>query len=116
MALQALDHVFVVHDLVPDIDRRAVLLQRALDDLDGTHDARAKAARLRQIDFHGTSITQVAPHIHFAKLSEQAPGHADELQYPHHAGSRAAIHRPKRMEAQGFVSKNRRRGKVDCDS
>ena len=59
--LQALDHVFVVHDLVADIDRRAVFLQRPLDDLDGAHDAGAKAARLRQIHFHGTPITQVAP-------------------------------------------------------
>jgi hypothetical protein len=59
--LQAFDHVFIVHDLVAHIDRRAVFLERTLDDLDGTHDARTKAAGLRQINFHGTLITQDAP-------------------------------------------------------
>ena len=34
LALQALDHVPVVDDLVPDVDRRAVFLERPLDDLD----------------------------------------------------------------------------------
>src|SRR5580692_8975954 len=56
---QAFDHVFVVHDLVPDIDRGAVLLERPLDDLDRTHHARAKPARLCQINFHRTAVTQV---------------------------------------------------------
>ena len=45
--------MLVVHDLVPDIDRRAVFLQRALDDLDGAHDTGAEAARLREDDLHG---------------------------------------------------------------
>jgi hypothetical protein len=36
-----------VHDLVPDIDRRTVLLERTLNDFDGTHDARTKSAGLR---------------------------------------------------------------------
>ncbi len=47
LVLQAFDHVFVMHDLVPDIDRRAVLHERALDDFDGAHDARTKSAGLR---------------------------------------------------------------------
>ena len=33
------------------VDRWAVLLQRALDDLDGTHDAGAKTARLGEMTF-----------------------------------------------------------------
>ena len=49
-ALQPLDDVAVVHDLVADIDRRAVFLQRQHNDLDGAVDARAKAARLAEPD------------------------------------------------------------------
>lgn len=37
------------------------------------------------------------------------------LQYPHHKGSRARSLVPKRMEAQGLVSKNKVRGKPDCE-
>jgi hypothetical protein len=43
------------------IDRRAILLERALDDLDRAHDTGAKSARLRKKHFHWTSITHVAP-------------------------------------------------------
>ena len=53
LGLQAFDHVLVVHDLVPHIDRRAVFLQRALDDLDRAHHAGAETARLGQNDLHG---------------------------------------------------------------
>src|SRR6266576_55671 len=41
---QPLDDMAVMHDLVPDIDRRAVLLQRALDDLDRAFDPGTKPA------------------------------------------------------------------------
>ncbi len=61
LGLQAFDHVFVMHDLMPHIDRRTVLLQRALDDLDGAHDAGAEPARLGQNDLHGAAIKQAAP-------------------------------------------------------
>ena len=47
LGFEAFDHVFVMHDLVPDIDRRTVFLERALNDFDGTHDARTKSAGLR---------------------------------------------------------------------
>jgi hypothetical protein len=60
-ALQALDHVFVMDDLVAHIDRGAVFLQRALDDLDGTHDSGAKTTRLREKHFHGATVKQAAP-------------------------------------------------------
>jgi hypothetical protein len=40
--------VAIVHDLVTDIDRRAVFFERALDDLDGAFDARAEASWLGQ--------------------------------------------------------------------
>jgi hypothetical protein len=36
-----------MYDLVPDIDRRTVLLECALNDFDGTHDACTKSAGLR---------------------------------------------------------------------
>ena len=52
-AAQPFDHVFVVHDLVPHIDRCAVLLQRQHHDLDGTVHARAETARLAQADGQG---------------------------------------------------------------
>ena len=48
---QVVDDVGVVHDLVAHVDRRAEALQRALDDLDRTVDAGAKAARLGEDDF-----------------------------------------------------------------
>ena len=38
------DDVLVVHDLLADVDRRAVQLERALDGLDGAVDAGAVAA------------------------------------------------------------------------
>src|SRR5690606_41116897 len=44
--LQAFHHVSVMHDLMADIDRRTVFLQRQHDDLDGTVDPGAKSARL----------------------------------------------------------------------
>ena len=50
--LEALDDMLVVHDLVAHIDRRAVFLQGALDDLDGADDARAKTARLSEYNLH----------------------------------------------------------------
>ena len=44
LVFQAFDNVFVVHDLVPDIDRRSEPLEGKLDDLDRTVDAGAEAA------------------------------------------------------------------------
>jgi hypothetical protein len=43
---QPLDDMPVVNDFVTDVDRRAVLFQRALDDLDCSFDPGAKASRL----------------------------------------------------------------------
>ena len=51
--LEAVDDEFVVNDLVTDVDRRSVLLERPLDDFDGAHHAGAESARLRKKDFHG---------------------------------------------------------------
>ena len=47
LRLQAVDDELVVDDLVADIDRRAVALERQLDDADGAVDAGAEAARRR---------------------------------------------------------------------
>ena len=44
-SLQRFDDEAVMHDLVAHIDRRAKLLQRPLDDLDGAIDTGAEAAR-----------------------------------------------------------------------
>jgi hypothetical protein len=48
LGLQAIDHGLVMHDLMPHIDWRAVLLQRTLHDLDGTHDRGTEAVWLGQ--------------------------------------------------------------------
>ena len=45
LGLEAIDHEAVVDDLVADIDRRAVALQRQLDDLDRAVHPGAKTAR-----------------------------------------------------------------------
>ena len=45
LGLQPLDDVFVVHDLVADIDGRAVNAQSLLDRVDGADDTGAEAAR-----------------------------------------------------------------------
>ena len=58
LLLEVVDDVGVVDDLVADVDRRAELVQRALDDLDRAIDAGAEAARLGEDDFfehHGRS-------------------------------------------------------------
>jgi hypothetical protein len=57
----------VMHDLVTDIDRRPVLLERAFDDLDGTFHSGAKAAGLGKDDanhaasFLMQSVSDVTP-------------------------------------------------------
>ena len=46
--LKALDHMAIMHDLMPDIDWRAIFLQRVLDHGNGPVNARAEAARIGQ--------------------------------------------------------------------
>ena len=53
LCAQVVHHVLVVHDLVAHIDRRAELLQRAFDDLDGALDSGAEPAWIGKQDFHG---------------------------------------------------------------
>src|SRR5439155_21179034 len=48
--------VVVVHDLVPDIDRRTVLGEQALDDLDRAVDSRTKRPRCRKQDAFAHAI------------------------------------------------------------
>jgi hypothetical protein len=52
---QAVDHEFVVHDFVPHIDRRAMALQRLLDDLDRAVHACAESRAGRPADMCKTS-------------------------------------------------------------
>ena len=47
---QAFHHESIMHDLVADIDRRAILLQSEFDDLDRTVDTCTKAARRGEQD------------------------------------------------------------------
>src|SRR5665213_2127490 len=60
LGAQPLDDVPVVHDLVADVDRRPVLLDRALDDLDRALDAGAKPARLGQ-DYSDHRVSLLRP-------------------------------------------------------
>ena len=52
-AAEALDHVFVMDDLVAHIDRRAVADERLLDGIDGPHHPGAEAARGAEQDVEG---------------------------------------------------------------
>ena len=61
--LQAVDHMAVVHDLVAHIDRGAVLLDGALDDLDGPVDPGAEAARGRQSHGDGAAFGRGGRHV-----------------------------------------------------
>src|SRR3546814_1098822 len=47
LRLQRVNDIAVVHNLVPDIDRRAIFLQREFDDADRAIDAGAETARRR---------------------------------------------------------------------
>ena len=49
---QVVDDELVVHDLVAHVDRRAVALERALDDVDRAFDAGAEAAGVGEEDVH----------------------------------------------------------------
>jgi hypothetical protein len=55
-----------VNDLVADVDRWTVLLERTLDDLDRADNACTKPARLREKNFNWTSFSQFAPYALFA--------------------------------------------------
>ena len=50
LAFEILDDGAIVDDLMADIDRRAVFLQRQFDDLNGTVDTSAEAARAGEED------------------------------------------------------------------
>src|SRR5262249_61004350 len=50
LGAKAIAPEFVVNDFVAHVTRRAVLLERPLDDLDGAHDACTKSSRLREND------------------------------------------------------------------
>src|SRR5690242_13805812 len=58
LAFERLDDVAVMHDLVAYIDGLAVLLERLLDDVDGTDDAGTEAARLGEDDAHVRILVQ----------------------------------------------------------
>ena len=62
LGLERVDDMFVVDDLVPHIDRRAVDLERLLDHVDRAHDAGAEAARGAKNDaerrFRGHRVRQ----------------------------------------------------------
>jgi hypothetical protein len=63
LVAQVVHHELVVHDLVAHVDRRAIALQGALDDLDRALDAGAEATRIGEQDLlvvHLSSLWGVA--------------------------------------------------------
>jgi hypothetical protein len=54
---KALDHMGVVDDFMPDIDRRAERLERLFDDIDGPDHTRAETARLGEHHAHGCELS-----------------------------------------------------------
>src|SRR5207244_13327176 len=50
--LDGVNHPLVVHNLMPDVDRRAVFIECALDNLYRAHNSGAETARFRQNDLH----------------------------------------------------------------
>ena len=72
LGLEAFHHVFVVHDLVAHVDRRAVFHQRALHDFNCAHHAGTETARLGQYHFHAQSLTRSADERHSSDKSMRA--------------------------------------------
>ncbi len=69
---EVVDDVAVVHDFVAHVDRRAVLLERALDDGDRAIDAGAEAARIGEQDVHVSDLLRrlrAAASVRLSKLS-----------------------------------------------
>ncbi len=107
LGAQTLDDVAVVHDFVADIDRRAVLLERPLDDLDGALDAGAKTSWLGQHHPHETAFhdpRRASPADRDAYYSK-SPGLARGLISTHHMGVVGRQrHRKQRLNLRSFVS------------
>ncbi len=61
LGLEALDHMAVVNDLVADIDRLPVLVERPLDDVNRPDHPRAEAARLCKNNAHFQTPVTLAP-------------------------------------------------------
>jgi hypothetical protein len=55
-APQAIDHVHVVDDFVPHVDRRAEQRDGAFDDVDGTVDAGTETTRVGEQDLHAVAV------------------------------------------------------------
>ncbi len=58
LGTQALDHMTVMDNFVPDVDRHAELLQRLLDDVDGPDHAGAEPARLGKDHTQGDGLSR----------------------------------------------------------
>src|SRR5262249_20839422 len=93
---QALDHVTVVHDLMPDIDRGAELLDGPLNNLDGSLDTGTEAARLGQNHSHHVKSALAkagAPDFPSAVVNETAKTDLNLRGFPARAGKMATSDR-----------------------
>ncbi len=54
---QLLDNMPIMNNLVAHVDRRAMLDQRPLDDIDGSNDSRAKSPRLGKNNLHSLLLS-----------------------------------------------------------
>jgi hypothetical protein len=61
LRLEVVDDELVVHDLVADVDRRAELRERLLDDGNGAVDTCTEAARVGEQDVHLPSVPKGRP-------------------------------------------------------
>ena len=94
---EGLHHVHVVHDLLADVDGGPVLLQRALDGLDGPVDACAVAAGLGHQDSLGGRLCRIRSGLRGTPVGPRAalgPGRMD-------AHEAAAVPRADRRWSRG---------------
>src|SRR3546814_1448332 len=71
LRLQRVNDIAVVHNLVPDIDRRAIFLQREFDDADRAIDAGAENARRRDQHLEFRRFAASRSEEHTSELSTQ---------------------------------------------
>ena len=66
---EIIDDIAVMNDFVKYINRRREEIQRALDNINGAHHARAKPARLCQDDFLNTHSVSLRQKLYTCRLA-----------------------------------------------
>ncbi len=100
--LEPLDDVVVVDDLVADVDRRPVLLEQDLDDLDRAVDAGAERARRGEQDLAYHPFSAAAP------SAERARGRRRRAREAARRGARSSARQPPASRSRRRVDLRRR--------